>query len=65
MFLTQQKGHGKIETNGQAMAQAWGSMEEAESGVKDDADCDVVLTLNSVFDGLQASAGKGGCETKS
>lgn len=44
--------------------QAWGSTEEAESRVKDDTDCDAVLTLNSVFDGLQASAGKGGCETR-
>ena len=64
MFLTQQKGHGKIETNNHG-TQTWGSMEEAESRVKDDADSDIVLTLNSVFDGFQGSAGKGGCETKS
>ena len=30
MFLTQQKGHGKIETNNHG-TQTWGSMEEAES----------------------------------
>ena len=46
------------------VTQAWGSTEEAESRVKDDTDCDAILTLNSVFDGLRASAGKGGCETR-